>query len=452
MNRTVERAAQAKLNAILLNLAILGAGLLHRQIQANPQACWSNLENHLMVGGGTFPPSRLLLPLKMDLVFLALVILAALAALEMLLVFLPARVRPRSWVVVGAQVVLVLGGGVAAEFGVRARVWPFREQFYLAPHSARYWTFNRYTTHPSFTVNSYGLRGVEIEPDRRPGEFRILCLGNSVSAGDNLSEPQTYPFVMQGYLRKKCPEAWIRVQNGAVFGYSIWQGKMVFEDLVDVYKPDLVILGFSYFDVHLVDQNGDPERSHQGVLTHLRALAFESMLYMTCRQAILTARARPDSVHPPHPWRDGSSELQSRFNSRYFRWFMNECRERGIQLVLYTPYSHSTDHFLVPQPPEPGPEVMDLYRRMRDPEARKNASPTQLRPDDPDLRMQDLAYLHDIPHIDIHESWRMRPDIQDYLQDESHPTVEGTIMQATEIGDFLLEQGLIPGAPRAPGT
>ncbi len=303
-------------------------------------------------------------------------------------------------------------------------------------------------------MNSHGLRGVEIDPDRRPGEFRILCLGNSVSAGDNLSETQTYPFVMQGYLRQRSPNAWIRVQNGAVFGYSIWQGKMVFEEIVDVFKPDLVILGFSYFDVHLVDENGDPARSHQGVLTRLRALGFESMLYMTFRQAILTARARPDPVVPPHPWRDGSSELQSRFNSRYFRWFMDECQDRGIQMVLYTPYSHSTDCFMAPKPPGPGPVVTDLYRRMRDPEARKMASSQQNSPDDPDLRMEDLACLYDIPHIDLDGSWRMRPDILDYLRDDSHPTVEGTIMQATEIGDFLLENGLIPGVPgrsRTPG-
>ncbi len=448
----MERVVKARINALLLNLALLGVGIFYFRLRANPQAHWSTLEGHPVGGGGTFPPTGLLPALEMEIVFLAMVVLAALVFLELLAILLPARVRPRVWVMVLAQVLLVLGGTLGAEFSIQGRLWSYREENYLAPHAARYWTFNRHTTHPDFTVNSYGLRGLEIDPDRRPGEFRILCLGNSVSAGDNLSETQTYPFVMQGYLRKKCPEAWIRVQNGAVFGYSIWQGQMVFEDLVDVYKPDLVILGFSYFDVHLVDENGDPEPSHRWPFSSLRALAFESMLYMTCRQSVLAAMARTEPILPPHPLHDGTSRLQSRFNARYFRWFMRECQERGIQLVLYSPYSHSEDHFMVPGPPRPDAELVALYRRMRDPELQKKAHSSALKPDDPDLRMQDLAYLYDIPHIDIHEDWRMRPDIAQYLQDDSHPTVEGTIMQATEIGDFLLEKGLLPGVPGRPRT
>ncbi len=345
------------------------------------------------------------------------------------------------------QVLLVLGLTLNAELVLRQILWPLRGDTFMEPHATRYWTFNRYTTDNRFTVNRHGLRGVEINPHRQPKEFRILCLGNSISAGDNLKENQTYPFLLQAYLRKRCPGTLVRVQNGAVYGYSCLQGVMVYEDVADEFKPDLVILGMSYFDVNLVDRNGDPFLSHRWPLNKLRALAFESMLYMTLRQAALTRQARAADPEPPDPRRANNIDDQLGLTARSFRWFLEQSKKRGFQLVLYTTYAHDKGQFMVPKESTERPALRSLYRRMRQggQAVTAQAEPDALRLDDPTLTQEELAYLYDIPQVDLDRTWRMRPDIGNYMADSTHPNVAGTVMQAEDIGNFLLERGLIPG-------
>ena len=64
------------------------------------------------------------------------------------------------------------------------------------------------------------------------------------------------------------------------------------------------------------------------------------------------------------------------------------------------------------------------------------------------VMIPDLAYIADVPIVDLNRTWREIPNIADYMQDSNHPNVPGTVMQATDIGNFLLEQGLVPGTGR----
>lgn len=368
-------------------------------------------------GVGSFPPLFLMPKLHAALLDHAGLLLLLLLAVELIFLLLPAHRRPRRGVLLLAQVLAAGGLLWNAELVVRQEVWPYRGQGYMAPHAARYWTFNRHNPDSMFTINSHGLRGLEIEPEKRPGEFRILVIGDSISAGQDLPEKHTYPFVLQGYLRKRFPGRLIRVQNGAVNGYSILQGSMVLEELREKYRPDLVILEHTHSNLETLDRFENAQLAHRPPLVNLRAWLFESMLYQTLRQTVHPNR--PNQLAPRRaPMDPAEAARELRLFQKYTRWFVEQSRKHGFQLVIYVPYLHGRDFHM--KPLESGGHSARAATIMRE-EARKAGIPT----------------------VDLDRTWRMDPDIMSMMQDDSHPDVRGTVRQAEEIGRALIEQGLL---------
>ncbi|MBF0254473.1 MAG: hypothetical protein HQL11_05045 [Candidatus Omnitrophica bacterium] len=58
--------------------------------------------------------------------------------------------------------------------------------------------------------NRQGLRGPEV-PEKEPGEYRVICLGDSFTFGMGVEFPQTYPMVLEELLRRDFPS--VRVIN-----------------------------------------------------------------------------------------------------------------------------------------------------------------------------------------------------------------------------------------------
>ena len=378
--------------------------------------------NDGMAGGASFPPSQMVPGLLANLIATLHLLLASLAVLELLVLLAPPCWRPRTWVVGLCQALLALGLVADAELATRVAVWPYRYIDWMAPDATRYWTFNHGTSDPKYTVNSHGLRGLEINPSRQPGEFRILCLGDSISAGDKLAETETYPFVLQGYLRKLCPGTLIRVQNGAVNGYSILQGAMTLEAVAGDYQPDLVILEFTHANLTTVDRYERAFLSHRWPLVNLRRLAFDSMVYLTMRQVLQPYRERESDpeASPRTVVSTEARERECRLFRKYLEWIVGQSRTRGFRTVVYMPYSDS--------------------------EARLRSRPRAASaPRDKNYWLRRIARENDIPLVDLGHSWAKIPKVRKFLQDDCHPNVAGTVMQATDIGRFLLEKGLVPG-------
>ncbi|MCL5037102.1 MAG: SGNH/GDSL hydrolase family protein [Chloroflexi bacterium] len=88
-------------------------------------------------------------------------------------------------------------------------------------------------------LNSHGIRNKEVPC--RPGELRVLIMGDSWVFGWGVDEQQAYPAVLEKLLRQKlnCP---VHVINGGSPGYSSSQVFSLLKDLNGIYKPHLVIL------------------------------------------------------------------------------------------------------------------------------------------------------------------------------------------------------------------
>jgi len=93
----------------------------------------------------------------------------------------------------------------------------------------------------TYRINSYGLRGDEIPAEKK--KKRIITLGNSCTFGWGIPLNQTYAKQLEKNL-----QGHYEVINGAVPGYSSFQGDKFFEnDLLDL-RPDIVTVLFAWND------------------------------------------------------------------------------------------------------------------------------------------------------------------------------------------------------------
>lgn len=91
-------------------------------------------------------------------------------------------------------------------------------------------------------VNGLGLRGAEV-PEKREGETRVLCLGDSTTYGQGLAEDATLPALLEHELAQdaRIPRT-IRAVNGGLRGYGTEQEIALLEELGPRIRPNVVVL------------------------------------------------------------------------------------------------------------------------------------------------------------------------------------------------------------------
>jgi hypothetical protein len=89
-------------------------------------------------------------------------------------------------------------------------------------------------------VNSIGLRAEELGP-KKPDEFRVLVLGDSITFGDFLPEEETWCGQLEALVKGR-PRR-IRFLNAGLPGAGTVEEFSLFQEVKDVVKPDLVLVG-----------------------------------------------------------------------------------------------------------------------------------------------------------------------------------------------------------------
>src|SRR5262245_9241807 len=95
-------------------------------------------------------------------------------------------------------------------------------------------------------INSLGLRGPEL-PRRQDGELRVLFLGDSVVAGFEVEQPETFVALLETDLRRRLGRP-VQVINAGVRGYGTDQSLLWYRERGRALAPDLVALVFSAND------------------------------------------------------------------------------------------------------------------------------------------------------------------------------------------------------------
>jgi lysophospholipase L1-like esterase len=133
----------------------------------------------------------------------------------------------------------------------------------------------------SWTIqnNSEGFRGPErVTGDATANVLRIVCIGDSVTFGFNVDQPNTYPRQLEDVLVRRYPGRRFEVVNAGVPGWTWLQGLRFLELHGLALGPDIVVIGHGSNDQYkfLPARVTDEERLHLlgGPLVRaLRALA-----------------------------------------------------------------------------------------------------------------------------------------------------------------------------------
>ncbi len=145
--------------------------------------------------------------------------------------------------------VLVLAeGGLRLFFGLptgRFHFTPLRNESLYRPNA----TMQVLLGPIPYTVetNSLGFRGPEIAVEKGEGVFRIAAIGDSVTDGFYVDNPETYPRQLEVFLRGQGKQA--EVLNAARGGASIPREYEILRRFVSPLKPDLALLGFVMNDL-----------------------------------------------------------------------------------------------------------------------------------------------------------------------------------------------------------
>ncbi len=119
-------------------------------------------------------------------------------------------------------------------------------------------------------------------------KYRIVCLGDSITYGEDLPYAETYPAVLAQLLQQKHADLDVVVINSGVRGHTSVQGLARLERDVLWYKPHVVFIAFGLNDGRLGYWPLDPIRERQmrgdgSFSGRIAALLQHSHLWLTLR-------------------------------------------------------------------------------------------------------------------------------------------------------------------------
>jgi lysophospholipase L1-like esterase len=160
-------------------------------------------------------------------------------------------------------------------------------------------------------INAAGVRDNEEITPRRPGERRIVLLGDSIVLSVQVPIEQTFGELLEAELNRRSPGIQHRVINAGVQGYGPVEEQLLFERIGAELDPDLV-LTFVFVGNDAEEAYGsraklDPATRGttdvvaDSLVTRLRRLVRRSMVLQIAWLRVTTAASRFTSLTPPEP-------------------------------------------------------------------------------------------------------------------------------------------------------
>jgi lysophospholipase L1-like esterase len=166
-----------------------------------------------------------------------------------------------------------------------------------------------------FIANGDHMRNPEVSVERGPNDFRVLCLGDSITFGWGVRYEEAYPTLLAELLRKARPGREIHVLNAACSGYSAHQGFEMLRRRGLEYGPDVVTIWFGWNDSDVWDGMTDTEHARLFIREHLltSSATYRVLSYALRRDAherIEEERKETDAGLPRMPPADYQARLR----------------------------------------------------------------------------------------------------------------------------------------------
>ena len=182
-------------------------------------------------------------------------------------------------------------------------------------------------------INSRGLRSPEFNVEPTPGVRRLIVLGDSLTFGWGVEEPDTYSRVLERMLNGSGRR--YEVINAGVGNYNTSQEVAWFAERGLAYKPDEVVLGF-----YINDAEPTPRRSE----SWLAARSYGYVVLASAWDALQRAMGMKEGFveYYAQLYRDENPGWQA--SQKALDLLIETCRSRGIGLrIVLLPELHHVD-------------------------------------------------------------------------------------------------------------
>ncbi len=199
-----------------------------------------------------------------------------------------------------------------------------------------------------WVMNPQGFRHPRrVDPERVPGSWRAVALGDSQTVGPGLSLEQSWPLQAEALLQQRHPDVPVQVISGAVPGYSSLQALRQVQDRLAWLQPEVWLV-----DCRAKDAQRDDGLRPLGIERYL----FQWRTYYVLRFALerLQGNTRPMPTAAPVDRPDlGNHDL-----------ILDAARARGSQVLFldYPVWVQNEDRILCAAPPEELPEGAAVAR------------------------------------------------------------------------------------------
>lgn len=123
-----------------------------------------------------------------------------------------------------------------------------RDRRIFSPHPYLRFYLTPGFVHEANRHNSLGYRGEEIQ-EKKPREFRIVCIGGSTTYTGGVSDyRRSYPYMLEQHLESMGFDA-VNVINAGTPGWSTWESLINFAFRVVDLDPDLIIVYHAVNDI-----------------------------------------------------------------------------------------------------------------------------------------------------------------------------------------------------------
>lgn len=168
----------------------------------------------------------------------------------------------------------------------------------------------------AFRTNALGHRGPDVEP-QRPGERRILVLGDSISCAVFTPEEQTYPGVLAELTGAT-------VYNASVTGLGLREELLVLHESGLQAEPDVVIVGMYLNDAHASRFRRIPEGllARSAIARRLRNAKsrFGAAESVERRYERLSGKPFPSGAFDPGAWRTNRTAFEAQMGASLDDW------------------------------------------------------------------------------------------------------------------------------------